>query len=76
MGGTADREICNFGYARLECEAFPSDGEADAVRFATLDGKLIYILEKNHSPIRQGDAGILTGSLRRQAEVFAEWLKR
>lgn len=76
VGGAADREICNFGYARRECEAFPPDGEADAVRFATLDGKLIYILEKNHSPIRYGDAGVLTGSLRRQAEVFAEWLKR
>jgi hypothetical protein len=74
-GGTADREVCNFGYAARECDAFPLDAEADAVRFACLDGKLIYILEKNHSPVRYGDAGVLDGSLRRQAEVFQEWLK-
>jgi len=75
MGGGADQEICNFGYARGECNAFPPNAEADAVRFAAIAGKLIFILEKNHSPIRHGDAGVLGGSLRRQAEVFQEWLK-
>ena len=39
MGGGADQEICNFGYARGECDAFPPNAEADAVRFAAIAGK-------------------------------------
>lgn len=73
MGGSAEHDACNFGYARHACEAFPHDAEADAVRFTTIEGRSVYILERDYLPIRHGSVSGLQGSLRRQAEVFCAW---
>jgi hypothetical protein len=73
LGGTADQEACNFGYARQCCEAFPKEAEVDAVRFTTLDGSVIFILERDYMPVRYGNADMLEGALARQAEVFRQW---
>ncbi len=53
------REICNTGYARGRCPRFPSNAEADAVRFsAALDAdgalRVVFILERDHAPLRHG----------------------
>lgn len=76
LGGPADQEACNFGYGRDTCSTFPPQAEADAVRFTALNGRDIYILEKNYSPVRHGDASTLQGTLARQAEVFREWTRK
>lgn len=73
-GGDARHEACNFGYARHTCDAFPANSEADAVRFTNLDGKILFILEKDYSPVRHGSVDMLEGALARQAEVFQQWL--
>jgi hypothetical protein len=57
QGGATDARLCNFGYARNSCVHF-SDGP-DAVRFSVArrqDGvvKLVWILEKDHSPAEHG----------------------
>lgn len=53
---STQREVCNCGYARGRCEHFPSDIEADAVRFSMgADGRLIYIFEKDHAPLEHGE---------------------
>jgi hypothetical protein len=68
------REICNTGYARGRCGRFPSNAEADAVRFsADRDGTLVYILEKDHAPVRHGRVSdLLASPLLEQAEAFRE----
>ena len=48
---TAQREMCNCGYARGLCSHFPEDAAADAVRFSMAGERLIYILEKDHAPV-------------------------
>ena len=70
-GSPPDFELCNFGYARGLCAAFPSDNSADAVRF---DGTR-YIYERNYSPVEFGevqDAGNAT--VARQYEALNAWL--
>jgi hypothetical protein len=71
---TEQREICNIGYARGRCGRFPPDAEADAVRFsAGRDGSLLYILEKDHAPLRHGQVSdLLVSPLREQAQAFAD----
>ena len=50
------RETCNCGYARGRCAHFPEDAAADAVRFSMgSEGRLIYILEKDHAPLEHGE---------------------
>lgn len=73
LGGSAQSEHCNFGYARGNCEAFPSSSEIDAVRFTKLGERILYIFEQEYSPVKHGDAAALTGTLARQAEVFSKW---
>jgi hypothetical protein len=73
VGGAGDHEACNFGYARHRCEVFPEDASADAVRFTTIDGLIIFIVEKDYLPVRHGSVDMLEGALARQAEVFREW---
>ena len=56
---SAQRDLCNCGYARGRCDRFPEDGAADAVRFSVTgdrDGrvKLVYIFEKDHAPAGHG----------------------
>ncbi|MDX2151043.1 MAG: hypothetical protein SFV54_09930 [Bryobacteraceae bacterium] len=74
------RSCCNSGYAEGECDRFPSDAEADAVRFLIQedDGRtmqIAYVLERRHYPAGQGSiespgtgGGLL---LRTQAEAYA-----
>jgi hypothetical protein len=77
------REICNTGYARGRCPRFPSEAEADAVRFSAVrDGealRVVFVLEKDHAPVRHGliifSEGKFTGDplespLREQARAF------
>jgi len=77
------REICNVGYARGRCSHFPAGAEADAVRFSAVrDGKdlrVIYILEKDCSPLRHGliiysegkfTGDLLKGTLLEQVKAF------
>ena len=52
------------------CDVFPPDSEADAVRFTKLEGKTLFILEKDYIPVRHGSVDMLEGALARQAEVF------
>ncbi len=56
---TAQRDLCNCGYARGRCAHFPDDSAADAVRFSITGDeaghvRLVYIVEKNHSPAEHG----------------------
>lgn len=53
------RQFCNRGYGRGQCERFPAQGEADAVRFhvtvhrsRTL--RIQYVFEKACWPVRHG----------------------
>ena len=53
------RQFCNRGYGRGQCERFPVQGEADAVRFhvalhrsTTL--RIQYVFEKACWPVRHG----------------------
>ena len=58
---STQREVCNSGYARGRCEHFPSEMEADAVRFSMgADGRLIYIIEKDHAPLEHGEIDAAT----------------
>ncbi len=53
---STQREVCNCGYARERCEHFPAAMEVDAVRFSmSLDGRLVYIFEKDHAPLENGE---------------------
>lgn len=45
---------CNFGYARARCARFPANGEADAVRFTRRGEERLFILERDHAPVRFG----------------------
>lgn len=76
LGGSGAGDACNFGYAAGRCAVFPCDAEADAVRFTTLNGRTLYVLEKTFSPVRHGDIEELQGTLARQAEVFGQWASR
>jgi hypothetical protein len=69
------REICNIGYARGRCGRFPSNAEADAIRFsADREGALVFILEKDHAPVRYGQVADLRESpLLEQARAFADY---
>jgi hypothetical protein len=58
---STQREVCNSGYARGRCEHFPAGMEADAVRFSMgVDGRLIYIFEKDHAPLEHGEIDAAT----------------
>jgi hypothetical protein len=55
----ARQQLCNRGYARGECECFPPDTAADAVRFSITgeaDGviQMVYVIEKDHAPLEHG----------------------
>src|SRR3954447_26088961 len=65
------RESCNFGYGRHVCPHFPAESEADAVRFSTRNGRLIWILEKDYAPLSHGlcDDSVPNGRILRQAHA-------
>jgi hypothetical protein len=69
---TLSLEHCNFGYGRGVCANFPQDAAIDAVRFTHYDGKLIYVLERDCSPVEHGAAASLDplGVIARQAAAF------
>jgi len=75
-------ELCNCGYARGRCDRFPMES-ADAVRFSILSDhpgnlRLIYVLEKNHTPVVHGviedveAESNLGGVLLAQARAFVD----
>lgn len=56
---SAQRELCNCGYARGRCNRFPAGSRDDAVRFSVridMAGivEVVYVFEKNHSPAEHG----------------------
>jgi hypothetical protein len=83
---SAQRDLCNCGYARGRCDRFPDDTPADAVRFSITGDqhervRLVYILEKDHAPAEHGaleyavaaaqmTSGPITELLDRQARAF------
>jgi hypothetical protein len=83
------RELCNRGYARGQCDRFPEEAPADAVRFSIIgedNGRiqLLYVLERDHAPLEHGPlefAGTLQGAggrevLAAQARAFVASYKR
>ena len=86
-GGKGEARYCNFGYARGSCAEFPEGTVADAVRFSVSGTKngivsLVWILEKDHTPVEHGflaysksSRGFVAepvGVLALQAKVFVE----
>lgn len=83
------RELCNRGYARGQCDSFPGAAAADAVRFSINgeeDGRIrmVYVLEKDHAPVEHGPleftdtlAGVEGRALlAAQARAFVESYRR
>jgi hypothetical protein len=68
--------FCNFGYGRRGCEWFPPSAPADAVRFSHRGDRLLYVFEKDCSPIEHGDTALAGENIRRQAEVFLDQYPR
>jgi hypothetical protein len=66
-------EQCNFGYGRGSCPSFPAAANADAVRFTDWKGTLLYVLERDYSPVAHGvcDAGMPAPEIAQQAAMFA-----
>jgi hypothetical protein len=64
--------LCNFGYGRGRCPVFPADSECDAVRFTAVGNRTVWILERDHAPVRHGsfDEPFPTPLLERQAQAF------
>ena len=86
---TRQQDLCNRGYARGQCDCFPANAEADAVRFSIVseaDGliRIIYVFERDHAPVEHGPlefANTLTGAegrelLTAQARAFVESYRR
>jgi hypothetical protein len=64
-------ERCNFGYSRACCERFPAEATADCVRFSVNpSGELIYVLERDHSPVVFGPVREGSSLVQRQAAAF------
>jgi hypothetical protein len=58
-GGTGNTKLCNFGYARGLCAAFPDAEAPDAVRFSVAGNakgvvRVVWVLEKAHAPVEHG----------------------
>jgi hypothetical protein len=76
-GGAPDEQMqldeCNFGNT-LDCPHLPPDREADAVRFDAWRGETLFILEKDHAPVRWGSAETIAPgtALHRQ---YTAWTK-
>jgi hypothetical protein len=69
-------EYCNFGYGRGYCSRFPCNAPADAVRFTPMNAKILYVLERDCSPVQHGTVDLGTNDrgddlLMRQARTFA-----
>jgi hypothetical protein len=52
---SAQRDVCNCGYAGGRCDRFP-EGSADAVRFSVIGEAILYVFEKDHFPLRHAVA--------------------
>jgi hypothetical protein len=86
------RQFCNLGYGRGGCARFPSDAEADAVRFHIAGEaagliRIQYIVEKDCWPREHGtfecsmpsqelSGGVADEILRRQLVTFVESYRR
>ncbi|HTC32740.1 MAG TPA: hypothetical protein VK724_05185 [Bryobacteraceae bacterium] len=81
---TRMREVCNLGYGRNNCEHFPAESAADAIRFhiAEDSGELIkiqYVFERDCWPREHGEVDLSDAPsiLRRQADAYLEsYLRR
>ncbi len=71
------RELCNCGYARGRCARFPEDAP-DAIRFSmTMEGKIVWIFERDHAPAEFGFAGELKNDIvAAQLRAFVESYRR
>jgi len=67
-------DACNFGYGRGRCPSFPADTEGDAVRFTSIGDRTVWILERDHSPVRHGscEGPFPSEVIQRQAEAFLQ----
>jgi hypothetical protein len=85
---SAQRDVCNCGYARGRCDRFP-EGSPDAVRFSVIGEersvlRIVYAFENDHSPVTHGiaepgvDVGdpILTAQIRAFSESYRLALMR
>jgi hypothetical protein len=79
---SAQRDVCNCGYASGRCDRFPS-GSPDAVRFSVIaeDGpalRIVYVFETDHLPSRHAvaepevaiDDEVLNGQIRAFAASY------
>lgn len=66
------RDLCNWGCAGSKCERFSGDGP-DAVRFSMVDGRIVYVFEKQCAPVSHGIAdGTESGILAAQIRAFEQ----
>lgn len=67
-------EACNFGYGRGRCPSFPSDSEADAVRFTAVGDRTVWVLERDYAPVQHGscDGPFPSAAIERQAKLFLQ----
>lgn len=81
-------ESCNLGYASKQCDCFPAEAEAEAVRFCVrsdtgTEVQIDYVFERDHLPVRHGPIvydralqcwkGIEgSGLLERQAQAYLD----
>jgi hypothetical protein len=71
--------VCNFGYGRGRCPAFPDGSEADAVRFTAVGQRIVWVLEREYAPVQHGssEGPFPSALLERQVQAFQrECLKR
>jgi hypothetical protein len=67
------RDLCNCGYARDRCGRLPADAP-DAVRFSVVGDagdrvRIIWLIEKDHSPVEFGTLEYAEGKL--SSETFS-----
>jgi len=76
---STQRAVCNHGYARGRCDHYPAGEAADAVRFSMRAERLIYVLERDHTPIEYGEINAVTDArepLASLARAFGESYRR
>jgi hypothetical protein len=72
-------KICNHGYARGRCQHFPDSCAVDAYRYTqTSGGKIVWIEEADHAPLRFGSAEDIAqgdGPIHQQLQAFQRAVK-
>lgn len=72
------RCFCNTGYGEGRCDRFPSEAEADVVRFVIKEdrgvrGRLQYTFEKDHHPAGKGELELPAEGSVLAAQANAYW---